>query len=174
LSVRGQLAFTDEELDFLRALCQARVEFMIVGLSAAALQGAPMVTQDVDLWFRDVESSGIRKALRRVGGAFVPSIGLAPPMFAGEGVDLFDIVLTVHGVGSFEEEYANALEISMGSFAVKVLPLDRIIRSKCHLNRRKDRMVLPALRAAARAIAGASPPCIEHAPRGRSRSSQHT
>lgn len=153
--MRHALAFTDEELAFLRALRRAKVDFMIVGLSAAALQGAPMVTQDVDLWFRDVESPGVRKALRRVGGLWVPSIGLAPPMFAGEGVDLFNIVLTVHGIGSFEDEYANALEMSLGDVGVKVLPLDRIIQSKRYLNRQKDRMAVPALRAAARALAAA-------------------
>ena len=153
------LAFADEEIAFLRALRQAKVEFMIVGLSAAALQGAPMVTQDVDLWFRDIDTPGIRRALRRAGGALVPPVGLAPPMFAGAGVDLFDIVLTVHGIDSFEREYANALDVSLGDFSVKVLPLDRIIRSKRFLNREKDRMVLPALRAAARVAAshGAEP-----------------
>jgi hypothetical protein len=157
--VRRNLAFADEEIAFLRALRQAKVEFMIVGLSAAALQGAPMVTQDVDLWFRDIDDPGIRRALRRVGGVFVPTVDLAPPMFAGSGVDLFDIVLTVHGIGSFESEYARAPEVSLGDVRVKVLPLDRIIRSKRYLNREKDRMVLPALRAAARAAAhhGAAP-----------------
>lgn len=159
--MRHNLAFADEEIAFLRALRQAKVEFMIVGLAAAALQGAPMVTQDVGLWFRDIDDTGIRRALRRVGGAFVPTVDLAPPMFVGAGVDLFDIVLTVHGIGSFESEYATALDVSLGDVSVKVLPLDRIIRSKRYLNREKDRMVLPALRAAARAATShGAAPCV--------------
>ena len=40
---------TDRELAFLRELVKTNVPFMIVGLSAAALQGAPVVTQDIDL-----------------------------------------------------------------------------------------------------------------------------
>jgi hypothetical protein len=38
------------ELRFLRALLRRKVNFMVAGLSAAALQGVPVVTQDVDLW----------------------------------------------------------------------------------------------------------------------------
>ena len=34
----------ESELRFLRALLQRKVPFMLVGLSAAALQGAPVVT----------------------------------------------------------------------------------------------------------------------------------
>jgi len=41
----------DAELKFLQALSTRGVRFMIVDLSAAALQGAPVVTQNVDLWF---------------------------------------------------------------------------------------------------------------------------
>ncbi len=124
---------------------------MVVGLSAAALQGAPMVTQDIDLWFRDIEHPGIQKALRTVGGIFVPSMGMNPPMFAGKHVEGFDIVLTVHGVKSFDVEMKGALDCCLGTVTVKVLPLKRIIASKAALNREKDRASLPALRSAARA-----------------------
>ena len=44
-------SLNESELRFLRALLRRKVRFMVVGLSAAALQGAPVVTQDVDLWF---------------------------------------------------------------------------------------------------------------------------
>ena len=42
------LIFGDREAEFLKELVRQKVEFMIVGLSAAALQGAPVVTQDID------------------------------------------------------------------------------------------------------------------------------
>ena len=38
---------TKSELRFLRALLRRKVRFMVVGLSAAALQGAPVMTQDL-------------------------------------------------------------------------------------------------------------------------------
>ncbi len=43
------LIFTDEEAEFLRELVRQKVDFMIVGLSAAALQGAPVVTQEPEV-----------------------------------------------------------------------------------------------------------------------------
>jgi hypothetical protein len=57
---------------------------MVVGLSAAALQGAPVVTQDVDLWFDDLNDPGIHQALREVGAAYVPPLHLkGPPDYTG-------------------------------------------------------------------------------------------
>lgn len=143
------LVISDEELNFLRELTRQKVAFIVVGLSAAALQGAPMVTQDIDLWFRDIRDKGILKALKKVGGTWVPPMNLHPPLFVGPAVEIFDIVLTVHGIGDFDEELDHTANISLGNFSVKVLRLDRIIASKKFLNREKDRMVLPALNAAA-------------------------
>jgi hypothetical protein len=150
--VDRRLIFTDKEVGFLKELVANGVPFMVVGLSAAALQGAPMVTQDVDLWFRDLSHPGLRKALRKVGGVLTPAVGLHPPVLAGESVRCFDVVLTVHGVGDFDAEGRRALAVSLGRFSIKVLPLERVIASKRYLNREKDRMVLPALEAAAAAL----------------------
>src|SRR5438128_11704024 len=118
---------------------------MIVGLSAAALQGAPVVTQDVDLWFENLSDPRIGEALREVGAAYIPPSPLNPPMFAGGGVELFDIVLTMHGLGSFVEELRNCVDVSLGAQKVRVLPLDRILVSKRAANRAKDRLVIPVL-----------------------------
>lgn len=149
--MRQEDLFGDNEIRFLRELVRNKVPFMVVGLSAAALQGAPMVTQDVDIWFRNLAHPGIRKALKKLDGTLVPALGLNPPMFTGEHVECFDIVLTVHGVGRFDNEYRSALDVDLGGFTVKALPLEKIIASKKRLNREKDRAVLPALRSAAKA-----------------------
>jgi hypothetical protein len=150
--VREKLVFTDKEVAFLRELTRNKVPFMVVGLSAAALQGAPMVTQNVDLWFGNIDHPGIRRALRKLGGVLAPPWGLNPPTFAGEHVDCFDIVLTVHGIGEFDDEVKKAVKIRMGTFTINVLPIERVIASKTFLNREKDRMVMPALKSAARAL----------------------
>jgi len=63
--VPENLIFTNKEIAFLRELKRQKVEFMLVG---AALQGAPVVTQDVDLWFKDVKDPGILTALRKSSG----------------------------------------------------------------------------------------------------------
>ena len=75
------------ELRFLRALLRRKVRFMVVGLSAAALQGAPVVTQGVDLWFEDLSDPRIREASREVDAAYVAPSVLNPPMFAGGGIE---------------------------------------------------------------------------------------
>ena len=55
------------ELRFLRALLRRKVQFMVVGWSAAALQGAPVVTEDVDLWFENLSDPKLSRALEAVG-----------------------------------------------------------------------------------------------------------
>ncbi len=146
------LIFTDKEIAFLKELIKHKVEFMIVGLSAAALQGAPVVTQDIDIWFYDINDAGIKKALKKVGGIFVPSFGDNPPMFAGESVKLFDIVLTMHGLNNFLKETQNTIEVPIGGFTIKALKLERIIKSKEAIRRPKDQLVLPVLRDVLRTI----------------------
>lgn len=148
------LMFSDREMRFLRELTRLKVDFMIVGLSAAALQGAPVVTQDIDLWFRNLSDPRIKEALSKVGGIYVPSVGHNPPMFAGDAVKLFDIVVHMHGLGSFDKESAAAAKVSLGRFKVRVLSLEQIIRSKRALGREKDRMALRVLRDTCRSVAG--------------------
>lgn len=137
--------FSDREIAFLQALVTEGVEFLVVGLAAAALQGAPAVTQDVDLWFRDLTDSRLSIALRRVGASYIPPTDATPPLLAGAGTELFDIVVHMHGIGPFEQEAGRALRVSLGQVEVPVLPLDRIIASKKATARPKDLSILPAL-----------------------------
>jgi len=152
--VADKSIFTDNEIKFLKELVKHKVSFMIVGLSAAALQGAPVVTQDIDLWFEDLSDTGIQKSLKKVNGSLVPCVGLNPPLFAGKHVELFDIVLTMHGLKKFEEEKKNTIEVPLNKVSVKVLKLERIIKSKQALGRDKDKRVLPALKDALATIKG--------------------
>jgi hypothetical protein len=141
--------FTEKEQAFLRELVRERVDFMIVGLAAAALQGAPAVTQDIDLWFKDLADPHLREALKRVGGVYIPPTAATPPMLGGKNVALFDIVVTMHGLEGFDREIENAIEVEIGGTKLKVLSLERIIASKKATNREKDRLVLPVLEDAA-------------------------
>jgi hypothetical protein len=136
---------TERELRFLRTLSAHGVPFLIVGLSAAALQGAPVVTQDIDLWFERLDDPKLATALRQVGGAYVPPTALTPPMFAGEGLELFDIVLRMDGLAGFAAEWANAMVMAVGDVTARVLPLSRVLVSKRAASRPKDRLVIPVL-----------------------------
>lgn len=149
--------FSDEEIAFLRVLVDEDVDFLVVGLAAAALQGAPAVTQDIDLWFRDLGGDRFRQALSRAGVAYVPPSTQNPPLLAGKGADLFDIVVVMHGLGSFDEELQRAVIMDIGGVEVPVLPLERIIISKEVLGRPKDLAILPALRDALKTIRSREP-----------------
>lgn len=147
------LIFGDREMEFLKELVRQKVEFMIVGLSAAALQGAPVVTQDIDLWFRKLPDPGLERALKKVRGAYVPPTARTAPMLAGKGIELFDIVLTMDGLGEFDEEKKHAIKVPLGRTKVLVLKLERIIASKEAAGREKDRLVLKVLSDALQTIA---------------------
>jgi hypothetical protein len=144
--------FGDREMEFLKELVRQKVEFMIVGLSAAALQGAPVVTQDIDLWFRKLPDPGLGRALKKVHGDYVPPTMRNAPMLAGKGIELFDIVLTMDGLGEFDEEKKHAIKMPLGRMKVNVLSLERIIASKKAAGREKDRLVLKVLSDALKAI----------------------
>ena len=145
--------FTDREVLFLRELNRAGVPYMVVGLSAAALQGAPAVTQDIDLWFHDLSDPRFLNVVRSVGASYVPPGVNNPPLLVGEGVSLFDLVVHMHGLDSFEAEYAGSLDMTIvDGVVVKVLPLERIIASKQAAGRDKDRVILPVLIDALRTI----------------------
>lgn len=144
--------FTEKEEAFLKELVRLKVQFMLVGLSAATIQGAPVVTQDVDIWFRDLSDQNILRALKKVKGVYVPPFGHNEPTFAGEAVKLFDIVLNMSGLGTFDQEFKHTIVLKLGRAKVPVLNLERIIKSKRAANRQKDRLVLPVLEDALKVV----------------------
>jgi len=134
---------------------------MVVGLSAAKLQGAPVVTQDIELWFESPGEEKMTRALREVRAAYVPPSAINPPMLAGAGTELFDIVLRMDGLGTFAHEFKNCIEIVLGRYRLKVLSLERILASKVAANRAKDKLTIPVLRdalVATKSLKGAATP----------------
>jgi hypothetical protein len=146
------LPLSENELRLLESLVRHEVRFMIVGLSAAALQGAPVVTEDIDLWFENLNDPKLSEALRSVGAAYVPPFGFNSPMLAGSGTEPFDVVISMSGLGSFQDELNNAILIRVSDLPLRVLPLERILASKTSANRPKDKLVLPVLENALRTL----------------------
>ena len=153
-----KLPFSESELRLLRALLRHKVRFMVVGLSAATLQGAPVVTQDIDLWFEHLGEVKMLRALREVGAGYAAPSVINPPTLAGAGSELFDIVLRMDGLGKFADEFKNCIEISLGRQKLEVPLLERILASKLAANRPKDQLAIPVLRDALAAISPAKPP----------------
>ena len=139
------LPLSEAELLLLESLLRHKIRFLVVGLSAAALQGAPVVTEDIDLWFDDLNAPEFSRALAKVGAAYVPPFGFNPPMLAGVGSEPFDVVIRMDGLGSFTSEWKRAVAIRVGRLRLKVLPLERILASKLAANRPKDQRMISTL-----------------------------
>jgi predicted nucleotidyltransferase len=143
----GFSAFTEGERAVLEGLNRHGVRFMVVGLSAAVLQGANTGTRDIDLWFEDTSDTRIRDAVHEAGGIWISgSFGLRPPQIGGDPVgDRLDVVTHMDGLGTFEQELANTIEITVDGIRLRTLLLRRIIASKRASGRKKDLAVIPAL-----------------------------
>jgi hypothetical protein len=143
----SDIVLTPAERRLLEAFHALGVRFLVVGLGAALLEGAPVTTQDLDLWLGQIDGDQLQEAARRAGGFYTPGFGLQPPAVGGDGLDRIDLVLTASGLESFDREYARAREYEVDGVRVTVLPLDRVIASKLAANRPKDAAQMPMLRA---------------------------
>ena len=101
------VVLTPAERALLDALTELGVPYLIVGMSAALIEGAP-----------------------GTGGVYTSGFGIQPPAVGGEGLDRIDIVLTASGLDTFEEEFQRSREYEIDGLRVKVLPLERVIVSK--------------------------------------------
>jgi hypothetical protein len=128
------------EAAFLAALDARGVRYLVVGMSAALMQGVRGSTEDIDLWFPELDDDRIADAARSAGGFLVTRT--QPPLLGGSFGERFDIVTHMSGLPSFEAEYANASVVDLGNARVRVLPLDRILLSKRTANREKDRIAV--------------------------------
>jgi len=137
---------TEPEKRFLEALNAAGVRYLLVGMSAALLQGARGATENVDLWFESIADERIGSAARAAGGFWVTRA--QPPRLGGAIGERFDVVTDMSGLPDFAAEYACAIDEVVGGVPVRLLPLARIIVSKRAAGRPKDGAVMYALQAA--------------------------
>ena len=142
------LVFTRAERALLLALDALGVPYLVVGMSAALIEGAPGTTQDLDLWFGDLDAEKMREAARRAGGVYTSGFGVQPPAVGGEGLDRIDLVLSASGLDHFSVEHSRAREYEFDGLWIKVLPLERVVASKRSANRLKDLAQIPMLEAA--------------------------
>lgn len=142
------VVLTSAERALLEALNALGVRYLIVGMGAALIEGAPGTTQNIDLWFDNLDAVELREAARRAGGLYTSGFGLQPPAVGGEGLDRIDLVITASGLESFEQEFARARVYELDGVRVRVLPLERVIVSKRAAKRPKDAAQLPMLEAA--------------------------
>ncbi len=121
-------ALTTAERRLLEELNRSGVRYILVGLSAAVLQGANTGTRDIDIWFEDTTDPRIGAAVREAGGIWVSgSFGMRPPQIGGDVLgDRLDVVVHMHGLGKFVDELAHTTIIEVDNIPLRVLSLERI------------------------------------------------
>jgi hypothetical protein len=127
-----------------------RLEVVLVGNAAAALQGAPVSTLDFDFMFRKtpVNLKKLKKVAEILGLSlsqpYYPASELYRLVHKDSGLQL-DFMSRLHGVKSFESLRSRASEVYFGTTGIYVADLKDIIRSKRALGRAKDLAVLDLL-----------------------------
>lgn len=131
------------------ALQANRLEAIVVGNTASILNGAPVLTQDVDLLVRDTPTN--RKKLKRLatalGGAGpLPITGLTSvERIYGADVPIDIIYNQMTGNLKFASVKSRAHLEPVGTTTLLVAALVDIIKSKTAAGRPKDKAVLPIL-----------------------------
>ena len=133
-----------------RALHMVRLEAIMVGNAAAALQGAPVTTLDIDFMFRK-NPTNMRKLKvfakeldAQILKPFYPVSSLYRIVNDDTGIQV-DFMSTLHGIKSFENLCSDAVEVEFEGYTLRVASLEKIIRSKKTLGRPRDLAVIEIL-----------------------------
>jgi hypothetical protein len=146
--------------DILQRLAANEVEFVVVGMTAGVLQGAPVSTFDLDVVHRRTPEN-VRRLLRVLSDIdAVPrhdprrlrpdeSHLLGPGRLLLETVDGdLDCLGTIDDGRGYEELLPDSVELDIGGGrSIRVLGLRALIASKERAGRPKDLAALPILRA---------------------------
>ncbi len=116
------IVLTAAERALFEALDALGVRYLIVGMGAALIEGAPGTTQDIDLWFGPIDDERLREAARKAGGFYTSGFGVQPPALGGEGLDRVDVVLTASGLESFDAEFKRARDVELDGVQANVQP----------------------------------------------------
>lgn len=133
-----------------RALAKVKLEAVLIGNAAAALQGAPVTTVDFDFLFRKTSRNLAKlKALTTALGAtalrpYYPVSDLFRLTRDDDGLQV-DFMGTIHGVRSFAGVRDRATTIDVGGAPLRVASLSDIIKSKRAARRPRDLAVLAVL-----------------------------
>jgi hypothetical protein len=132
------------------ALAAVRLEAILIGNAAAALQGAPVTTVDFDFMFRATPRNlaKLKQFARRMEAVvlrpYYPVSALYRVMNDDRGLQT-DFMPVIHGVKSFNSLRSRAERFQLGGHALWVADLADIIASKRSAGRARDLAVLDIL-----------------------------
>ena len=145
----------------IHTLCDAQVEFVIIGGVSATLHGSARVTYDVDICYSRTKSN-----LAKLAGALAPfhprprgfPAGLP---FVWDATSLrnntvltletdlgeIDLLAEVAGIGTYTEVHARSVPVTSCERTFNILDLPALIQAKRAAGREKDLAALPELEA---------------------------
>ena len=115
----------------------------MVGMAAAILQGVPATTTDTDIWVDLPERQYVRLMNLVVKQGGTP---MARTMYGLSDGSLVNFIFSMTGLKKFKDEFAHSRELIWNDLKVRVLPLERIYKSKHDSAREKDLAHLPLIR----------------------------
>lgn len=130
-------------MEFLQALQNHKVKFVVVGAYALSFYGHPRMTGDIDFWIYpdEANASNLMRALNEFG--FEPLNLTAKDILSGEIIQLgvapvsVDILTVLSGVTT-HEIWSGRVRGVLGDFIVDYISKDVYIKNKTVLGRHKD------------------------------------
>jgi hypothetical protein len=111
-------------------------------MTAAVMQGVMIHTMDTDIWVDLPTRQYIRlwNLIRAQGGS-----ALSQTLYVLEDGKVVNFLFEVTGLRSFASEFRNTVEARIDGQKVKLLRLDRILKSKKAIRRDKDNVHIPLI-----------------------------
>ncbi|PNY79845.1 hypothetical protein [Deinococcus koreensis] len=136
--------FPDDFRDFLEALREREVRFIVAGAFALAAHGHPRYTRDLDVWV-EVEPGNAERIVAALQDFGMGSLGLTQADFLSENMVIqlgyepnrIDLLTTLDGV-SFGEAYPRRVMLKLADCTAPVLDLDTLRTNKRATGRVRD------------------------------------
>jgi predicted nucleotidyltransferase len=116
-----------------RLLDKVKLDYVLIGGAAAALQGLPLVTADVDVYVRDTKKNmdKIKQFAKLLGGAISEPLAPVGGLIRVSGAEVsVDIVFQLSSGTSFNFVRSRAKTIRVEQVKVKVASLEDILPAK--------------------------------------------
>lgn len=146
-------------LELLGVLARHRVDFLVVGATAAVIEGAPLTTFDLDIVIEPSVENRARllPALVEIDAVYLDPLrrGIRPTAerlqthrmnLLETRLGRLDVMTSIAPGWAWEDLLPRSDPIDLGGVEVRVLALDAVIESKEAAGRDKDHAGLPLLR----------------------------
>jgi hypothetical protein len=147
-------------VDILKLLATEQIAFIVVGMAAGIIAGAPLTTLDVDIVHQRTADNVARllSVLKRLNATYrhdPRDLEPTAPNLMGGGHNLFktrlgdfDCLGSIDDGRAYEDLLASSREFSLsGGLTIKVLDLPALIEIKRRAGRPKDLAAIPVLEA---------------------------